>query len=287
MILNRIQQSRAFLRCIALTGLYALQSSLSLAGPLISYPNFSSTAGLTLNGVPSSPIQVGSSLQMTKGGTSGQAMSGAAYVTVPQDITRDFHAVYQFTITNPSSFSGINGADGLAFVVQADPRGPLALGDRGTAVGYSEDTPPSGTAVIDSLAITLRTYTYNVFQVFENPAPGDIHFRTTSPALYTQQGTVSNILNQLQTVSVDYVEASHTITVHLDGNSIGLDNKPLTASLSSIVGSTSAYFGLTAATGSAISTITFNSFSVIPEPSTLALAALGFAALIAWRWRRR
>jgi PEP-CTERM motif len=26
---------------------------------------------------------------------------------------------------------------------------------------------------------------------------------------------------------------------------------------------------------------------VVPEPSTLALAAVGFAALVAWRWRQR
>src|SRR5260221_9320014 len=146
------------LAAVAVAALCVFQSSRCFAGPLINYPNFSSTAGLVLNGSPL-PTTVGLGLQMT----SGHGNVASAFVATPQDVTHDFHAVYQFTITNPHSPVAVNGADGLTFVVQADPRGASALAAGGNGVGYSEDSgdPSTGHGNVNSIAVSCGPYTYN------------------------------------------------------------------------------------------------------------------------------
>jgi hypothetical protein len=90
----------------------------------------------------------------------------------------------------------------------------------------------------------------------------------------------------MQTVTVDYNSSTSALTVRLNGNSIGLDNKLLPLSLTSILGSSTGYFGFTAATGADSAVTTINSLTVVPEPSTLVLAALGLAGTVAWGCRR-
>jgi hypothetical protein len=97
---------------------------------------------------------------------------------------------------------------------------------------------------------------------------------------------VPNLINQLETVSIDYSSSSNALTVLFNGNSIGLDNVLLPESLSSVLGSNVGFFGFTAATGADWSTISVNSLSVVPEPSSLALATLGLCGLISWGLRR-
>jgi hypothetical protein len=49
-------------------------------------------------------------------------------------------------------------ADGLAFIIQADPRGPSALGGFGGAFGYSMEPGSTAAAIVNSVAIKFDAY---------------------------------------------------------------------------------------------------------------------------------
>jgi hypothetical protein len=79
--------------------------------------------------------------------------------------------------------------------------------------------------------------------------------------------------------------------VLFNGNSIGLNNVPLPASLQSLVGGPTGYFGFTsssdATNGSAINIENFVAGPPVPEPSTLGVLAIGGIALLKRRPRRK
>lgn len=110
----------------------------------LAYTDFDSTAGLTLNG---SAVQTGSVLRLTPA-LNGQA--GSAFTTNPITLgpAGSFNTYFSFQITNP----GNGGADGVAFLVQNDAAGDLALGGGGGWIGYS--------GITASLAVEYDTW-YN------------------------------------------------------------------------------------------------------------------------------
>lgn len=80
------------------------------------YPNFSSTAGLQLNGAATT---VGNVLRLTASGQS--SVSGSAFTTAAQNVAGGFTATFTFQITQPAGITdenGLNGADGIAFNIQ-------------------------------------------------------------------------------------------------------------------------------------------------------------------------
>ena len=243
------------------------------ATPFINYADFTSVTDLRLNGTAT---QNSSSIQLTG---STRANSGSVFVTTRQDVTQDFVATYKFTLTNPGFTSPnpntSNGADGLAFVITGDSRGPASLGGNGNQIGYGQ-----GPAIQHSVAVAMRTFTFNRFEIHDNLTNPN-YFLPVAPPVATQSGTLPTMIGTAQTVTVNYLSAPHSLTVLLNGNSIGLDGVVLPASLSSIVGSNTGYYGFTAATGGNWVTTNLNSFTVtsVPEPASLALLALGSLAL--------
>lgn len=109
-----------------------LYTTISLAQP-INYPDFSSTAGLTLNG---SAAQAGSALRLTPALVD---QAGSAFTTNPITLGTggSFSTHFSFQITNSCG----RGADGLAFLVQNDGAGDGALGGAGGDIGYSGISP--------------------------------------------------------------------------------------------------------------------------------------------------
>src|SRR5438270_8116304 len=129
--------------CLALACAVLLEAGAS-GGILFTYPDFSSTAGLTFVGASTTTTTSdGAVLRVTPaaGGQSGAAYSTSAVPLGPGDT---FSTLFQFRFTNPG---GIDPADGITFVLAATPTG---LGGAGVGIGYA--------GVPNSVAIELDTY---------------------------------------------------------------------------------------------------------------------------------
>src|SRR5581483_10399443 len=117
-------------------------SATAQAAVIINYPDFSSTAGLTLKG---SAAQQGNQLQVTPAAFS---QAGAAYSTsaVTLGTNATFSTTFQFQFTRPGGVVG-SPADGITFVIAASPTG---LGSAGGSLGYG--------GVPNSFAIEFDSY---------------------------------------------------------------------------------------------------------------------------------
>jgi hypothetical protein len=149
--------SRAFVGFTAATGgESAIQDILSWSGrfyqatPLAvdHASGFAAHGDLTANG---STTFAGAAARITNGG-GGQAGTLFSNQRVP---ISNFVTAFTFQMrpgTNPI-------ADGLTFIIQADPRGVTALGDNGGSMGYARDDnsgdPP---AIVNSVAIKFDAY---------------------------------------------------------------------------------------------------------------------------------
>jgi Bacterial lectin len=117
----------------------------------ITYSNFSSTAGLQLNGTASQATN-GNGQQVLRLTPDLGGQDGSAWYTTQQSVANGFTTVFQFQIThNPATYGP---ADGIAFVVQNSASfecGPLcALGGGGGGIGYD--------GIDNSLAVEFDTY---------------------------------------------------------------------------------------------------------------------------------
>lgn len=123
------------LRCTALLAALALAPGAALAG--IDYPDFSSTAGLTLVG---DAREYGGALRLTR---SAVGQRGAAWYNAKELVTSGFVTTFEFRISQP-----YNAADGLAFVIQNHD--DAALGADGSGLGYQ--------SIPNALAIEFDTW---------------------------------------------------------------------------------------------------------------------------------
>ena len=136
----------------------SIRASLTLAACLLgatasaqsfSYTDFSSIAGLALN---EDAIQAGTTLRLTSAVISER---GSAWYDQTVAVGGGFDTTFDFQMTQPSG----GGADGMAFVIQFDPRGPLAIGNHASAMGYAAfNAPPTGIAIENSIAIEIDTF---------------------------------------------------------------------------------------------------------------------------------
>ncbi|NNM85958.1 MAG: glycoside hydrolase family 92 protein [Phycisphaerales bacterium] len=116
-------------RRVLLAGLMLL-GSIPLASCTMEAPrnftHFSSPNGF---GMSAAVLNNGNAIELTNGGSS---QSASIFTSRPVDI-RAFKAAFTYQISNP----GRGGpADGIAFVLQRDPRGTKALGQDGASLGY-------------------------------------------------------------------------------------------------------------------------------------------------------
>jgi hypothetical protein len=263
-----------------------LCGSAALAQPSIYYyPSFAFYGPFTFSG--NSGLVVAGTIPMIN----GTNQNGSVFVTAPQDVTQSFTAQYTFFLQNPTGATP-NGGDGLAFVIQGD--GPAALGGGGTQLGYGDGVALAGHAIQKSLAVALTTGTTNQFELFANTNNSNLD--VPSAAFATQTGSEGDITNVPNIVTVTYdapglPDPTGTLSVLFNGNSIGLNNVPLPASLQSLVGGPTGYFGFTsssdATNGSAINIENFVAGPPVPEPSTLGVLAIGGIALLKRRPRRK
>lgn len=113
----------------------SLLASLALAAPAsaisFDYPNFSSTAGLAVNGNAS---QQGNVLQLTPAEFS---QVGSAFYAAPIDPQKSFETQFQVSMHDTTTLG--NPADGLAFVIQS--KGPNEAEGLGGGLGYAGIKP--------------------------------------------------------------------------------------------------------------------------------------------------
>ncbi|MEZ6195332.1 MAG: IPT/TIG domain-containing protein [Planctomycetota bacterium] len=128
--------------------------ALALAGlPLgaqnISYPDFSSVTGLTLNG---SAAQAANQLELNPSVISSK---GSVFATNPVIVTDGFETTFEFQVTQLVS----GGGDGLSFAIHADPRLDTALGDHAAQMGYGRFVAAAvGTGLTESIVIEFDTF---------------------------------------------------------------------------------------------------------------------------------
>lgn len=133
------------LRSLATLTLATAALAPSALAQSFTYTNFSSTAGLTLNG---SAQSAGGVLQVTPNAASAR---GSVFRTTPVNVAAGFETTINFSMTS----TGL-GADGMALVIHNDPRGVTALGGDGSTMGYGNQS--GFMPIANSLVIELDTY---------------------------------------------------------------------------------------------------------------------------------
>lgn len=113
------------------------------------YPDFTAAPGLTLNG--NAALNAG--VLVLNPSATGQ--NSSAFDQVPVSVVAGFDMVFTFRMALPIC----GGADGMTFVVHADPRLDAALGVNGGQMGYGDDlmTVPN-VAFQNALVIELDTW---------------------------------------------------------------------------------------------------------------------------------
>jgi len=200
---------------------------------LISYADFSSVAGLKLNG---DAAQAGTSLRLAADTVSQQ---GSAWAQAQLGTTESFESRFTADVHDSSSTPPIP-ADGMTFVIQS--QGLSALGDTGNAHGYGGFPPVSPSVAVDvSLFPQSLSKKNEQFSIVSN---GDL----TAP-LATATSSVL-LYGAPFSVWVDYDAASHGLQVFV-AQTATKPAAPLvsaTVDLAAVVGP-AAYAGFTASTG--------------------------------------
>jgi Legume lectin domain/PEP-CTERM motif len=218
------------------------------------------------------------------------------YSPADQTLPQTRQSVTAFMATFTFNVTGTMMADGAAFVLHNDPRGPQAVGDQdgGSSLGYL--------GIQSSAAVGFNIYARQNPNHAGTGHPGETDFffndqygNTNTQDLggnhtYLDITPVELTTNGPITVTLMYDNVSQNLVQTLTdtaGNTFtntyaGLD-------LPAIVGDTSAYVGFTGGTGGAHAIQTISSFMYIemPEPSTAALAAIGIVGTLVFCWRRR
>jgi hypothetical protein len=239
----------------------------------INYPDFSSVAGLTLNG---SASQVGNALRLTPAASNN---GGSTFYSTPIALgpAQTFSTNFSFEISSGGGAGG--GADGLTFVLQT--QGPNALGNAGGYLGCAGISP--------SLAVEFDTYTNSWDNGNGNHVAIDINGDVAHGA------ALAPISPSLRNGSPWYAWIDYngtTLEVRLSQSPLRPAAVTFSEALSlSFIGS-SAFAGFTAATASGfenhdILSWQFQNVNPIPLPPTVLLLGSGLLGLGGWRRFRK
>jgi hypothetical protein len=122
----------------------ALSAATATAGSAtMSYPDFSSIAGLSLNG---NAAQAGSALRLVP---AAELQAGSAWSQTTIDTTQSFESTFRADMHDGSA----PPADGMTFAIQSE--GPTALGDNGGEHGYGR---MFSTGIAPSVALDISVY---------------------------------------------------------------------------------------------------------------------------------
>ena len=225
----------------------------------LSFSDFSNIDQLKLNGAAQ---KIGTALRLTpdEGGLAGSSFFPMPF-TLGENTT--FHTHFTFQI---GGGDGEQDSDGLAFVIQNDPRGASALGNGGEGLGFGlNDTGgnPVG-RITPSVAIEFDTH-YNSFplQSVRNEPDGNHVALIINGEVSNHQVSVSPGISLNNGASrfvwIDYVGVTKKLEVFLST----VNTKPATPIISTTLDLAAklgkeAFFGFTAGTGAG-----FNSHDIL------------------------
>jgi hypothetical protein len=249
------------------------------AAVVISFPDFSSVAGLTLNG---DAAQVGNVLRVTPA-IDGQSGSFFSTNTVSLASGASFSTNFQFQFTNPDQgfCDGLGcGADGLVFVVQTVGNN---VGGAGGGIGYA--------GIPNSVGIEFDTWNNGAGDNNSSNHIGiDVNGSVSSVAL--AEVTEADMNNgDIWNAWIDYNSVTQLLEARLTRSGI----RPATAiisqniDLAAILGTTDAFVGFTSGTGASHANHDVLNWTLedqfapiggggsVPEPGSIALLGTGLA----------
>ena len=267
-----------------------LLAATSASAAVITYTDFSSVAGLTLNG---NAAQSGNVLRVTSA-VDGQSGSVFSTNTVSLASNASFSTFFQFRFTNPDTgfcdTGSVCGADGLVFVVQTVGNN---VGGSGGGIGYA--------GLPNSVGVEFDTW---------NNGGGDNN--SSNHIGIDLNGSMSSVVlaevteadmnsGDIWNVWIDYNSA----TTLLEARLTRAATRPagatlsLTQDLAAVLGTTNAFVGFTSGTGAShanhdVLSWTFEDRfapigggnNTVPEPGSLLLVGAGLALAGAFRKRK-
>lgn len=257
--------------------LAALTCGFAFAGAagaaVIQYPDFSNTAGLTLNG---NAAQVGNVLRVTPA-TFSQSGSAFSTSTVSLASNASFSTFFQFRFTNPGgAFDGQGlGADGLVFVVQTVSNN---VGGGGGGIGYA--------GIGNSVGIEFDTWNNGAG---DNNSSNHIGFNvngSVSSLILTEVTEADMNGGDIWNVWIDYNGGTNLLEARLNRSGVrpAAALLSLTRDLALDLGTTNAFVGFTSGTGAAFANHDvlnwtledrFAPIGQVPEPGSLWLLGAG------------
>lgn len=234
----------------------------------VNYNDFSSIAGLTLNG---DAAQVGSVLRLVP---NADTKAGTAYLTTPLalDASTGFSSSFKFNIsTDPG-----DPTDGFAFLLQNTAAGANSIGAGGQGLGYVGLTPSVAVVFRGRGPVVIGAVTGGI-DLANLPIPFQ------PPGFYTDP-TEGQFYNQDEYAWIDYNPVGKSLSVFLSTTNVkpGAALMTTTVDVFGTLGS-QAYVGFSAGNGGAfgnqdILSWQFNA-AAVPEPGAAGMLALGLAVL--------
>lgn len=249
-----------------------------LASPAMaqfSYPNFSSVANLTFNGVAA---QTGNTISVTP---PVGASAGSVWRTDAQNVGLGFVSNFSFRIRD---LMGV-GSDGFAFVIQNE--GVNSLGGTGGALGYATNLQfPSQIGIGNSVAIEFDLWNNaNNWTDFNSSNHISIQSNGLSANLPNQAASLGSVIptTDMSDGAIHNVRVVYTpglMEIYLDNMVNPVLAAPITLTDHMVLTSGRAFVGFTAGTGGEAHAerheiISWDFSDVVPAPGAAALLALG------------
>jgi len=165
----------------------------------------------------------------------------------------------------------LNGADGMAFVVQNDPRGATAVGGGGGDFGFAG---ASGTGIAPSVGAELNIYGGNANTYgFQTSPTATGPFSSTSPVL-ADNGDLIN-------VTITYLAGTMTMTL-VDSATADTFTANYSVNIPTVLGTNMAYVGFTGADGGVAAKQQVSDFQYVPIVSLSVASGSGNNLVFNW-----